>query len=338
MKSATVLFFLIFFICTISYSQGVYINELDYDIPGTDNVEFIELVGPVSTNLNGYQLILVNGLTGAEYNTINLNGFLIPNDNINGYGFFVIAPSGYTNVDFTPTGWEVDEIQNGTPDGILLKKDGIVVDGFSYEGTISNNADFTSGMSLLPSENNASPNLSIGRLTLGFDNTDQSQFFASNANTPSPGEVNTAHGQSDQSLPVQLNSFTASAGENGNRTEHGPISATPRANITEQTIDNRVPQAFYLKNYPNPFNPSTKIAFDISAHEQDVIPVRLNIYNALGQRVRTLVDAGLSAKAYVFPPRLTKWNGTVLMTPGISFPAEFTFTRFRPIRSLNPEK
>lgn len=39
-------------------------------------------------------------------------------------------------------------------------------------------------------------------------------------------------------------------------------------------------------NYPNPFNTSTQIAYDIAAPG----PVRLKIYNTLGQPVRTLVD------------------------------------------------
>ena len=39
-------------------------------------------------------------------------------------------------------------------------------------------------------------------------------------------------------------------------------------------------------NYPNPFNTSTQIAYDIAASG----PVRLKIYNTLGQPVRTLVD------------------------------------------------
>jgi hypothetical protein len=47
-----------------------------------------------------------------------------------------------------------------------------------------------------------------------------------------------------------------------------------------------LPQAFHLSaNYPNPFNPSTSIEFALP----QAGPVELNVYDVLGQRVRTLV-------------------------------------------------
>lgn len=177
-------------------SAQVYINELDYDQPGTDNAEFIELVGPDNTSLNGYTIELVNGFDGSVYLSADLSGFSIPPDNVGGHGFFVVGAATVPNVDLTPAGWPATNIiQNGAPDGVLLKLNGVVVDGFSYEGAIGNNPNFTPGMAISASEDNLSPNLSIGRTLLGFDPNNQNQYFASLANTPSPGEVNTAHGQ-----------------------------------------------------------------------------------------------------------------------------------------------
>jgi flagellar hook assembly protein FlgD len=45
------------------------------------------------------------------------------------------------------------------------------------------------------------------------------------------------------------------------------------------------------QNYPNPFNPETKIEFSIP----DPAPVRLTVFNTLGQIIRVLVDDELAA-------------------------------------------
>src|SRR5690606_35009028 len=53
-----------------------------------------------------------------------------------------------------------------------------------------------------------------------------------------------------------------------------------------------LPTAFALHDaYPNPFNPSTTIAFDVAASAD----VTLSIYNSLGQRVAVLVDGAYGA-------------------------------------------
>jgi hypothetical protein len=63
-----------------------------------------------------------------------------------------------------------------------------------------------------------------------------------------------------------------------------------------------LPKEFALsQNYPNPFNPTTQIEFALPTKSL----VSLEIYNVLGQKVRTLVD-GVMAAGY----KSVTWDGT----------------------------
>jgi hypothetical protein len=62
-----------------------------------------------------------------------------------------------------------------------------------------------------------------------------------------------------------------------------------------------LPREFSVdRNYPNPFNPSTKIRYQLPNRSE----VKLVIYNILGQQVRILVNDVLNAGYYE-----VEWNG-----------------------------
>ena len=63
-----------------------------------------------------------------------------------------------------------------------------------------------------------------------------------------------------------------------------------------------VPEHFSLhQNYPNPFNPETEIRYQLP----EAVHVSLEIYNLLGQKIRTLVDENKQAGYHT-----THWDGS----------------------------
>ncbi len=78
--------------------------------------------------------------------------------------------------------------------------------------------------------------------------------------------------------------------------ESNPISVSTTTATAKTEKSDLIPEVFALKqNYPNPFNPSTQINFDVPSGSEFV---SLNIYNLLGQNVRTLVSEILPAGRY----------------------------------------
>ena len=70
----------------------------------------------------------------------------------------------------------------------------------------------------------------------------------------------------------------------------------------KRNLNARMPVTYSLaQNYPNPFNPFTGIRFSLPENSR----VKLEVFNTLGQKVKTLVDRQADAGTYTM-----YWNGT----------------------------
>jgi hypothetical protein len=125
---------------TVLRRPRLIINEVDYDQPGTDSNEFVEIYNPLSTpvDLSGVVLVLVNGGGGVpvEYPPRTTLSGVLP-----GFGYAVVkaatVPAPPDALTF-PLGL-ANSIQNGAPDALALffLPENTVLDALSYEGAIT---------------------------------------------------------------------------------------------------------------------------------------------------------------------------------------------------------
>jgi len=79
----------------------------------------------------------------------------------------------------------------------------------------------------------------------------------------------------------------------------GLLSGESTSDVEGRTSSNVPDNGFIACNYPNPFNPTTTIEFSSQGRSK----VKLEIYNVLGQKVRTLLDETVSPGT-----NRIKWN------------------------------
>jgi predicted extracellular nuclease len=168
--------------CTVPVRSALVINEIDYDQPGTDTAEFIELknVSSAPVDLDPYELRLVNGNGGGAsvYQAIDLPAVLLaPGD------YFVIcgdaASTPNCDLDVSP---DSNLIQNGAPDAVGLALGGTVVDAVSYEGDTG--APYTEGSGSGLEDDSNVAFLGISRLPDGADTDQNNVDFSSRCITP----------------------------------------------------------------------------------------------------------------------------------------------------------
>lgn len=161
-----------------SASQAVIINEIDYDQPGADQAEFIELYNNNSASLmlDNFSLQLINGGDGSVYRSIDLSGFSLAAN-----AYFVICdnPGLVANCNYAFTsspGW----LQNGAPDAVALMNGSVLVDALSYEGEL---LPYSEGSADLLADSNTIIT-SLARIQDGFTNNDTRGDFQLSCLTP----------------------------------------------------------------------------------------------------------------------------------------------------------
>ena len=158
------------------------INEIDYDQPGNDGPEFVEIHNPTAAAipLAGVRVEMVNGAGGAVYGTYNLvdagqslpaGGYLV----IGGAG--VVPPMGVLRMNLPANG-----LQNGAPDGVRLMRGNLRIDGLAYEGALEGTGE---GMPAI-----ADPGAgALARCPDGADGNDNATDFVL-VDMPTPGAAN----------------------------------------------------------------------------------------------------------------------------------------------------
>jgi hypothetical protein len=170
-----------------SAHAAIVINEIDYDQPGSDTAEFVELFNSSvnSVSLDGYTLDLINGSNGSSYNTFDLSGLTIP---ANGYLVLCDNTLAVANCDrdIAASGW----IQNGGADGdaIALSFVSALVDTVTYENTGSYLGYYAEGNSFAGDDSNTIT-MSIARLPNGMDSDFNAADFGSACITPGSANI-----------------------------------------------------------------------------------------------------------------------------------------------------
>ena len=93
---------------------------------------------------------------------------------------------------------------------------------------------------------------------------------------------------------------------NGHLTYHQVISATPMSGDHITRLNNQIPERFGLHpNYPNPFNPTTNIQFDLPAKSDGAYQLSLTIYDLNGRQIKQLLHGSYAPGSYRI-----QWDGT----------------------------
>lgn len=199
-------------------SYRVFINEIRANDASTDDIEFVELVGPAGTTITGLILRHFNGSASSDGGiwSHTIGTFTLPDDGVvdeNGaaLGYYVLGDATVPNLDESIPG----DIQNG-PDGIILyDTDGTtILDAVAWEGegdltdddpgTVTTAGSTSADNYLHVTVDDDSGDNSLQAPDSVFD--DDGSGWSNAAATP--GAINTTQTNMSVALPVELDSFS----------------------------------------------------------------------------------------------------------------------------------
>jgi len=202
------------------------INEIDYDQPGSDAGEFIEIknTGSSPVDLIAFSIDLINGSTASVYKTIALPAFaLAPGD------YFVVCGDAANvlncDLDVSPN---TNLIQNGAPDAVALMQGSMLIDTVSYEGDTAAPYTEGSGAGLVDSGSTGNDFKGISRLPDGFDSDQNNLDLAFVCITPGTSNTVADFGCSAAGPVLEIYEIQGSGA-------HSPFDGSPIS-----TIDNVV--------------------------------------------------------------------------------------------------
>lgn len=181
----------------------------------------------------------------------------------------------------------VDIIPDDNEDGNYLITNTAIGEWTTYELTIEQSGIYDIELRVVPGSG-------FGRINLSLDNEEWIYF----TNIISQdGQYYTSKIVSEVELQKGAYDLKMEIVYSGNGLKPDNLKAVLKESTSTKEIIKEQPFTIRLhQNFPNPFNPSTNISFELPHAQQ----VQLSIYNALGQRVSTLHSGTLRSGSHLF--------------------------------------